>query len=258
MHISKGLVSCWTTTYTWNWHSIQIYITRDLDDLLLSFLLCSLNLSAGSSSSSPASVANYRAGFNQCASEITRVLTGLGNTDSTLRSRLLEHLATRCLVTKPVDAADARGQLPQVSFPNQPILPKPPISVSSPSNFSFLPQSSPRVLPATQYHLASYPLTNGKVAVLLPTVNPFLMDSAPAGAAQPNLFPIFSKDPKHSVTPPEVMPLGLDTRPLFWKSMPWKKRFILDYYITSYHYFSRAILLLEIGLSTFLLVFKRI
>ena len=165
-------------------------------------------------------MANYRAGFNQCASEITRVLTGLGNTDSTLRSRLLEHLATRCLVTKPVDAADTRGQLPQVSFPNQPILPKPPISLSSPANFSFLPQNSPGVLPSAQYHLAPYPLTNGKVAVLLPTVNPFLMDSSSAVASQPNFLPVFGKDPKHGVSPPEVMPLGLDTRPLYWKSVP--------------------------------------
>ena len=148
----------------------------------------------------------------------------MGNTDTALRSRLLEHLATRCLVTKPVDAADARGQLPQlsVSFPNQPILPKPAaIPVSSPANFSFLPQSSPRVLPAAQYHLAYNPLTNGKVAVLLPTVNPFLMDSSSAGATQPSLIPVYGKDPKHGVSPPEVMPLGLDTRSLFWK--PWFK-----------------------------------
>lgn len=165
-------------------------------------------------------MANYRAGFNQCASEITRVLTALGNTDSTLRSRLLEHLATRCLVTKPVDAADTRGQLPQVSFPNPPILPKPPISVSSPANFSFLPQNSPGVLPAAQYNLASYPLMNGKVAVLLPTVNPFMMDSGCAVSTQPNFLPVFGKDPKYGVSPPDVMPLGLDTRSLFWKPVP--------------------------------------
>lgn len=118
-----------------------------------------------------------------------------------------------------MDAADTRGQLPQVSFPNQPILPKPPISVSSPGNFSFLPQSNPIVLPSTQYHLASYPLTNGKVALLLPTVNPFLMDniSSSAAATQPGRIPVFGKDSKYSMSPPEVMPLGLDTRSLLWK-----------------------------------------
>lgn len=177
----------------------------------------------GNPSSNPVSLANYRAGFNQCASEITRVLTGLGNTDSALRSRLLEHLASRCLITKPAEAADLREpQSPQISFPNQPILPKPPLStMASPANFSFLPQSSPSFLPSAQYHLASYPLTNGKVAVLLPTVNPFLVDSSTATAAsQPSLIPVFSKEPKHGMSPTEMMPLGLDTRPVFWKSIP--------------------------------------
>lgn len=58
------------------------------------------------------------------------------------------------------------------------------------------------------------------MAVLLPTVNPFVMESATTAAAQPSLIPVFGKDPKHGVSPPEVMPLGLDTRSLFWKSLP--------------------------------------
>lgn len=169
--------------------------------------------------SNQASLANYRAGFNQCASEITRVVTGLGNTDATLRTRLLEHLATRCLVTKPIDAAEARGQLSQTSFPNQPILPKPPATF--PNSLSFLPQlqSSPKVLPATQYQLASYPISNGKVAVLLPTVNPFLIESSSAGT-QPSLIPVFGKDPKESMSPQGPVPLGMDNRPFFWKPIP--------------------------------------
>jgi len=173
----------------------------------------------GISSSNPASLANYRAGFNQCASEITRVVTGLGNTDSTLRTRLLEHLATRCLVTKPMDAADTRGQLSQASFPNQPILPKPPTSVTSPTSLSFIPQfqSSPGLLPATPYQLASYPMTNSKFAVLLPTLNPFMVDSS--SATQPGLIPVFGKDPKEIVSP-GVAPLGMDTRPFLWKPIP--------------------------------------
>lgn len=170
--------------------------------------------------SNQVSLANYRAGFNQCASEITRVVTGLGNTDSALRTRLLEHLATRCLVTKPMD--EARGQLPvQSSYPNQPILPKSPTSAGTvPNSLSFIPQfqSPPKLLPTTQYQLASYPISSSKVAVLFPTVNPFLMESSSA-PSQPGLIPVFGKD-LESRPPSGVVPVGMDTRPLFWKPVP--------------------------------------
>lgn len=118
-----------------------------------------------------------------------------------------------------MDASDTRAQ---ASFPNQPILPKPPTSVTSPTSMSFIPQlqSSPRVLqPSPQYQLASYPISNGKVAVLLPTVNPFVMETSSA-ATQPSLIPVFGKDPKQSVSPPGVLPLGIDTRPFYWKPIP--------------------------------------
>ena len=119
-----------------------------------------------------------------------------------------------------MDAADTRGQLSQASFPNQPILPKPPTSVTSPTSLSFIPQfqSSPGLLPATPYQLASYPMTNSKFAVLLPTLNPFMMDSS--SATQPGLIPVFGKDPKEIVSP-GVAPLGMDTRPFLWKPIPW-------------------------------------
>ena len=121
--------------------------------------------------------------------------------------------------------------------------------MASPANFSFLPQSSPSFLPSAQYHLASYPLTNGKVAVLLPTVNPFLVDSSTATAAsQPSLIPVFSKEPKHGMSPPEMMPLGLDTRPVFWKSIPWLRKlaklvFVLYEKCVKFFYFNYIVIL---------------
>ena len=120
-----------------------------------------------------------------------------------------------------MDAADTRGQLAQSLLQNQPILPKPPTSVTTPTSLPFIPQlqTSPRVLPSSQYQLASYPISNGKVAVLLPTMNPFLMDSS-SNAMQPSLIPVFGKEPNHSPTRPGVVPLGLDTRPFIWKPIP--------------------------------------
>ncbi|KAK2566282.1 Transcription factor HES-1-A [Acropora cervicornis] len=167
--------------------------------------------------SNQVSLANYRAGFNQCASEITRLLTGLGNTDSALRTRLLEHLATRCLVTKPVEAAETRGHLPQTPCTNPLILPKPPPANSLPLVSPLA--GAPKLLPAsTHYQLAPYPLSSNKVAVLLPTANPFFMESSSA-APQPSLFPVFSsKDPTETTSRGGLLPIGLDSRPYFCKS----------------------------------------
>lgn len=171
-------------------------------------------VSAGILPSNQASLANYRAGFNQCASEITRLLTGLGNTDSALRTRLLEHLATRCLVTKPMDTPETRGHLPEASCADQMILPRSSPSANTLPFVSHLQSGQKLLPPKMQYQLAPYPISNGKVAVLLPTMNPYLMESTSA-VTQPSLFPVFGKDPKKSTFQGGLVPVGMDTRPFF-------------------------------------------
>lgn len=190
--------------------------------LSITYLL--LQFSLGIPSTNSISLANYRAGFNQCASEITRVVSSLDNTDPTLRTTLLEHLAARCLATKPIDVPQTRVQLPQPVFTNQPILPKLPTpSVTSPVSLPFFPaqlQSSPGVLPAaTQFQLTPYPVSSGKVALLFPTLNPLMMEPT-SPATKPGLIPVIGKDLSlnSSLTPSSgVVPLGLDTRPFIWK-----------------------------------------
>ena len=182
-----------------------------------------LSFSTANSSSNPASHANYRAGFNQCATEITQVMD-LETTDMTLRTRLLEHLAARCLVNKPGDAADTRGQAPQFVFPSQTLLPK-PLMPSTPSpRFTFFPQASPSFLSTTRYQApTSNPLTNAKVAVLLPTLNPFVLASSPH-SSQPNLIPVLCKDPQQIGLSAEGVPRQMGPGSLFSNTFPDNKR----------------------------------
>nr|AEW42997.1 Hes4 [Nematostella vectensis] len=46
--------------------------------------------------SDPTSLAKYRAGYNECAAEVTRFLLSSENVSDQLRTQLLSHLASRC------------------------------------------------------------------------------------------------------------------------------------------------------------------
>ena len=166
----------------------------------------------------------YRAGFTECASEISRFLITLDGIDMQLRARLLSHVATCCNAVKNVTHSNER-----------PIAHQPPTMPSSLPSFSStilttnpvenattassMASSTNTILPGNlQYQIVPGTLANGKIAaVIVPSQNPVAMVSTP------QFIPVFNKptadfQPMHGFQIPNNNSLRTEAETL-WR--PW-------------------------------------
>lgn len=138
-------------------------------------------------------VAKYRAGFNECASEISRFLITLDGIDVQLRARLLSHVASCCNAVKAVTHSGERSMQqqpltllasPSLTLPTLPsamLTAKPAESVTASMASGMLSGNA-------QYQIVPGTLANGKIAaVIVPSQNPVAVVSAP------QFIPVFNK-----------------------------------------------------------------
>ena len=143
--------------------------------------------------SDPNTIARYRAGYNECANEMTRYLMSVDGMDAQVRARLLARLASFCTpcgpVIKPTDNLQQIQQPQSITIPiSQPSGPATSLStnVAVPKHTEMIPGS---LLHATQFQIVPGQLANGKIAaVLVPSQNPPL-----ALVNSPHLIPVFNK-----------------------------------------------------------------
>ncbi|EDO45031.1 predicted protein [Nematostella vectensis] len=140
--------------------------------------------------SDPSSVAQYRAGFNECALEVTRYFMANDNVDLQMKTRILSHLASVC---RPCE---------QQQVPHNPRVPvQHPILPPAVSHSGSAHQTSSTVSKATelqnvfvgptQFQIVPGQLANGRLAaVLVPSPA-----SGPGVSSMPQLLPMFSKPP---------------------------------------------------------------
>lgn len=138
------------------------------------------------------SVAKYRAGFNECATEISRYLITLDGIDMQLRARLLSHMASCCNTVKTVTHTSERSIQPQPSFqsPSLPTLQSPMLAAKPAESVTANIQSPANTILSTngQYQIVPGTLANGKIAaVIVQSQNPVAMVSTP------QFIPIFNK-----------------------------------------------------------------
>lgn len=171
---------------------------------------------AAPASPDPSALAKYRAGFNECASEVSRYLMSLNGMDTQVRSTLLAHLADCCNPVKSSSQETDRIQsLPQQYSPlafgpaNGPLF--------SPTYAK--PASDTSILNgATQFQIVPGQLANGKIAaVLVPASTP---TSATIVQAAPQIIPVFRPDFRGTPQAFQLQGQALraDTDPL-WR--PW-------------------------------------
>lgn len=140
-------------------------------------------------------MARYRAGYNECASEVSRYLMSLDGLDAQVRARLLSHLATYCTPCTPIikPAQSTTVELQQMQQPQTIALPiasplgSTSFAVPTPSLVKHS-ESSPNLLQnTTQFQIVPGQLANGKIAaVLVPSQNPQV-----AMISSPQLIPVF-------------------------------------------------------------------
>ena len=145
----------------------------------------------------PNSVARYRAGYNECASEMTRYLMSLDGLDPHVRARLLAHLASlftpRGPLMKPtMTTTESLQQLQQPQAITIPGMSQPMGPTNFTTNLFTAKQteiSHGGLLNATQLQIIPAQLANGKIAaVLVPSQN-----SPLAMVSSPQLIPVYDK-----------------------------------------------------------------
>ena len=127
-------------------------------------------------------VAKYRAGFHECASEISRFLITLDGIDVQLRARLLSHVASCCNAVKAVTHSGERPlQQQPLTLPSFASLPTFPAANPAESVTASLANTTSGMLPGNaQYQIVPGTLANGKIAaVIVPSQNPVTVVSAP-------------------------------------------------------------------------------
>ncbi|XP_058966784.2 transcription factor HES-2 [Pocillopora verrucosa] len=145
-----------------------------------------------SNTSDPNTMARYRAGYNECANEVSRYLMSLEGLDVQVRARLLSHLASYCTpcppIMKPTTTTSEKLPLPQSQTITLPVTS--PLELSRfTSNQSKSLETSPSFLNTTQFQIVPGQLANGKIAaVLVPSQNTPL-----AMVSTPHLIPVFNK-----------------------------------------------------------------
>lgn len=144
------------------------------------------------STSDPNTMARFRAGYNECANEVSRYLMSLDGLDVQVRARLLSHLASYCSpcppIMKPTTTTSENLPLQQSQAVTLPVTS--PLELSRfTSNQSKSLETTPSLLNTTQFQIVPGQLANGKIAaVLVPSQNtPLAMVSAP------HLIPVFNK-----------------------------------------------------------------
>lgn len=142
--------------------------------------------------SDPNTMARFRAGYNECANEVSRYLMSLDGLDVQVRARLLSHLASYCSpcppIMKPTTTTSENLPLQQSQAVTLPVTC--PLELSRfTSNQSKSLETTPSLLNTTQFQIVPGQLANGKIAaVLVPSQNtPLAMVSAP------HLIPVFNK-----------------------------------------------------------------
>ena len=167
-------------------------------------------------------LANYRAGFNECATEISRYLASTNGLGVDLKARLLEHLAVQYHAAVAAETAGSATQKPPLGVPCLPSMPRRAIPPSSPSLFSLLQQQQDSHIfgHSSQFQLLSAAnLPDGKVAaILVPAASPLLMTTSVPPIHQ-ELFPVLCKDPMVGSAPGGVpkVPLSLGPGSTFWR-----------------------------------------
>jgi len=180
------------------------------------------NMTARVNTNDPSTMARYRAGYNECANEVTRYLMSLDGLDAQVRARLLSHLASYCTPCtpdlKPAQSATEKLQQMQqaqaIALPMASSLGSTHFAVPSPSLLTKHSEPSPSVLNATQFQIVPGQLANGKIAaVLVPS-----QSGAPvAMVSSPQLIPVFNKTfQSYPIADPQA--LRPDNDPL-WR--PW-------------------------------------
>ena len=168
----------------------------------------------------PNTMARYRAGYNECANEVTRYLMSLDGLDAQVRARLISHLAAYCTPCAPVlKPTQSPTDKPLQQFPQAPAIALPvasPLvstgfSVPTPSLVTKHAETSPNLINTTQFQIVPGQLANGKIAaVLVPSQN-----TPVAMVSSPQLIPVFNKAFQGFPDPQALRP---DNDPL-WR--PW-------------------------------------
>ncbi|XP_068710096.1 transcription factor HES-4-like [Montipora foliosa] len=155
----------------------------------------SQSITARMNANDPNTIARYRAGYNECANEMTRYLMSLDGMDTQARSRLLAHLASFCTPCSPVVKPTqlATENLQQMQQPQAITIPMTqplgPASFSTNLVTKHTEINPGSLLNATQFQIVPGQLANGKIAaVLLPSQN-----SPLAMVNSPQLIPVFNK-----------------------------------------------------------------
>lgn len=153
--------------------------------------------SACMNANDPNTLARYRAGYNECASEMTRYLMSLDGLDPQIRARLLAHLATFCtpcgpLIKPTMTTKESLQQLQQPQTITIPGITQP----MGPTNFTtnLFTAKQTEISPgslfnATQFQIIPAQLANGKIAAVLVQSQ----NSPLAMVSSPQLLPVYDK-----------------------------------------------------------------
>ena len=162
----------------------ECFITR----VFCLFILACMNAADSSA------MARYRAGYNECANEVSRYLMSLDGLSVQVRTRLLSHLASHCSPTiKPASSSTETPQMNQPqSFTAVPMtsqLELPGLGLQPTFGIAKQLEAGTNLLNSTQFQIVPGQLANGKIAaVLLPSQTaPVAMVSAQ------QLIPVFNK-----------------------------------------------------------------
>jgi len=155
------------------------------------------NVTACMNANDPNTVARYRAGYNECASEMTRYLMSLDGLDPQVRARLLAHLASFCtpcgpLIKPTMTTTERLQQLQQPQAITIPGITQPMGPTSFTTNVFTAKQTeiSPgSLLNATQFQIIPAQLANGKIAAVLVQSQ----NSPLAMVSSPQLLPVYDK-----------------------------------------------------------------
>jgi len=169
--------------------------------------------------------AKYRAGFTECASEISRFLITLDGIDVQLRARLLSHVSSCCNAVKAVTHSNDRSPLQQPptfssALPSLSAAMLNAKSAVDSISSGMASASTNSVLPGNvHYQIVPGTLANGKIAaVIVPSQSPVAMVSAP------QFIPVFNKptadfQPLHGFQIPNNSSLRPEAADSLWR--PW-------------------------------------
>lgn len=156
--------------------------------------------------SSSLALANYRAGFNECASEVTRVVMSLEGADLQVRTKLLHHLATCCdrathpefLPSSTHAPAGVQRTLPQIVDMTEQ---SPTLPATSQTSLTFKPIEN-FASSISQYQLVPA-VANGQITAILVPALSSISYGAPRLSAE--LFrPMINTDHKDSLSKTEL------------------------------------------------------